>query len=78
MTGSIHTDAWTGTAADLAHRGAVAVFPVSGWWKERPKRDRSEEGARYSLIVSIETPGQEVDIWTPVAMETGVPIVIET
>ncbi len=78
VTGSIHTDVWTGTAADLAHRGAVAVFPVSGWWKERPKRDRSEEGARYSLIVSIETPGQEVDIWTPIATEVGVPIVIET
>ncbi|MHB8589918.1 MAG: hypothetical protein ACYDA0_13895 [Candidatus Dormibacteraceae bacterium] len=47
-------------------------------WKERPKRDRSEEGVRYSLIVSIETPGQDVDIWTPVATEVGVPVVIET
>jgi hypothetical protein len=65
--GSLHTDIWMGTAADLAQRGAVAVFPVTGWWKERPDRDRSNEGARYSLIVSIETPDVEVDIWTPVA-----------
>ena len=78
VAGSLHTDVWTGTAADLAQRGAIAVFPVSGWWKERPKRDRSEEGARYSLIVSIETPGQEVDIWTPVATQVGVPVIIET
>lgn len=78
VAGSLHTDIWHGTAADLAQRGAIAVFPVTGWWKERPDRDRSEAGARYSLIVSIETPGQDVDIWTPVAMEVGVPIVIET
>lgn len=76
-TGSLHTDIWTGTAADLAQRGAVAVFPVTGWWKERPERDRSNEGARYSLIVSIETPDVEVDIWTPVAAEVGIPIEVE-
>jgi hypothetical protein len=51
---------------------------VTGWWKERPDRDRSDEGARYSLIVSIETPGQDVDIWSPVAAEVGIPIVVET
>lgn len=77
-TGSLHTDIWVGTAADLAQRGAVAVFPVTGWWKERPDRDRSGEGVRYALIVSIETPGVDVDIWTPVAAEVGIPIEIET
>lgn len=76
--GSLHTDIWVGTAADLAQRGAVAVFPVTGWWKERPDRDRSDDGVRYSLIVSIETPGVDVDIWTPVAAEVGIPIEIET
>jgi hypothetical protein len=76
--GSLHTDIWSGTAADLAQRGVIAVFPVTGWWKERPDRDRSDEGARYSLIVSIETPGQDVDVWTPVAAEVGIPIVVET
>ena len=76
--GSLHTDIWTGTAADLAQRSVIAVYPVTGWWKERPDRDRSAEGARYSLIVSIEAPGQDVDIWTPVATQVGVPITIET
>ncbi len=76
--GSIHSDILSGFAADLAERGVIAVYPVSGWWKDQPKRDRSEKGARYALIVSIETPGVEADIWTPVAQQVGVPVEIET
>jgi hypothetical protein len=72
--GSIHSDVWTGTAADLAERGVIGVFPVSGWWKDQPKRDRSQVGARYALIVGIETEEEGVDIWTPVAQEIGVPV----
>jgi hypothetical protein len=49
---------------------------VSGWWKDQPKRDRSELGARYALIVSVETPGVETDIWTPVAQQVGVPVAV--
>jgi hypothetical protein len=74
--GSLHCDFWEGTAAELASRGGLAIYPVTGWWKENPKRDRSAAGARYALIVSIETPGQEVDIWTPVAQEIGIPVTI--
>jgi hypothetical protein len=77
-SGSIHTDIWTGTAADLARRGTLAVYPVTGWWKENPSRDRSHRGARYALVVSIETPGQDVDIWTPVATQIGIPIQLDT
>jgi hypothetical protein len=77
-SGSVHSDIWRGTAADLAQRGAVAIYPVTGWWKERPSRDHSGRGARYALVVSIETPGQDVDIWTPVAQEVGIPIEIQT
>lgn len=76
--GSIHSDILRGFAADLAERGVVAVYPVSGWWKEQPRRDRSDKGARYALVVSIETPGVEADIWTPVAQQVGVPVVLET
>jgi len=72
--GSLHSDIWVGTAADLAECGVLGVFPVSGWWKDQPKRDRSPLGARYSLIVSIETEADGVDIWTPVAQEIGVDI----
>lgn len=72
--GSLHADIWVGTAADLAERGVIGVFPVSGWWKDQPKRDRSQFGARYALIVTVETDAEGVDIWTPVAQEIGVPV----
>ncbi len=72
--GSVHSDIWVGTAADLAERGVIGIYPVSGWWKDHPKRDRSEFGARYALVVSIETEAEGVDIWTPVAQEIGVPV----
>jgi hypothetical protein len=76
--GSIHSDVLQGIAADLAERSVIGVYPVSGWWKDQPRRDRSDKGARYALVVSIETPGVETDIWTPVAQQVGVPIVLET
>jgi hypothetical protein len=47
---------------------------VKGPAKARPQR----EGTRYALVVSLETPGVETDIWTPVAQQVGVPVVIET
>jgi len=72
--GAIHSDIWVGTAADLAERGVVGIYPVSGWWKDQPKRDRSEWGARYALVVAIETEAEGIDIWTPVAQEIGVPV----
>lgn len=76
VRGSLHVDDWTGTAADLAARGSVAIFPVTGWWKEQPKRDQSADGVRYSLIISIESPEVDVDLWTPVAVQAGVPVEI--
>jgi hypothetical protein len=72
--GSIHSDIWVGTAADLAERGFVGVYPVSGWWKDQPARDRSAHGARYALVVSIATDAIGADIWTPVAVDVGVPV----
>ena len=72
--GSLHSDIWVGTAADLAERGVIGVFPIGGWWKDQPKRDRSQFGARYALIVTIETDAEGVDIWTPVAQEISVPV----
>lgn len=62
--GSLHTDIWTGDAVQLAQKGVVAVYPVSGWWKYRRALDQSHLGVHYSLVVSIETP--QVDVYTPV------------
>lgn len=76
-SGSIHTDVWHGTAADLADRGAIGIYPVTGWWKDRASRDHRERSTRYALVVSIETTAEDVDIWTPVAEQVGLPITIE-
>lgn len=67
--GSIHSDRWTGTAADLAEREFLAVYPVIGWWRERPQLNRGNKRARYALVVSIHTPETSVDIYTPVMQQ---------
>lgn len=72
--GSLHTDIWKGSAADLAARGAVVVYPVGGWWKERPDLDHSAAGARYSLVISLESPEVEVDLYAPIAVAVGIPV----
>lgn len=73
--GSLHTDIWTGDAVQLALKGVIAVYPVSGWWKYRRTLDQSHLGAHYSLVVSIETPA--VDIWTPVQQQIAAAAAIE-
>ena len=76
--GSLHTDIWSGNAADLADKGAVAVFPVSGWWKYRRALDQSDRGVNYSLVVSIESPEVEVDLWTPTEQQIAMAIPLST
>jgi len=61
--GSLHCDWWRGTASELAASGSIAVYPVTGWWKERPHLSKHDSKARYSLIVSIETPDQAIDLY---------------
>ncbi|ACB96248.1 S8 family peptidase [Beijerinckia indica] len=72
--GSIHSDIWYGAAADLAERDAIGVFPVGGWWKEKPYLERSDSKARYALIVTIRAPGCDVDIYTPVETQIAAEI----
>lgn len=75
--GSIHSDIWQGTAAALAARDAVAIYPVGGWWKEKKYLTRYDSNVRYALIVSLRTLTEtEVDIYTPI--ETLVSTIIET
>jgi len=76
--GSIHSDIWRGSAIGLASREHIAVYPVGGWWKERPNLGRGNDKVRYSLIVSVKTPKVEVDLYTPIASAVGIPTVVET
>ena len=74
--GSIHSDIWQGTAADLATSNLIAVYPAVGWWRERHHLNRWSRRCRYALVVSINTPAIEVDIYTPVAIQLGIPVPI--
>lgn len=75
--GSLHVDIWKGSAAELASRGAVAVYPSLGWWKTRSVLDRYNQRVRYSLVVSIKAPSVDVDLYTAIANRIGVTVVIE-
>jgi hypothetical protein len=75
--GSIHSDIWYGTAAELAQRDAIGIFPVGGWWKEKPYLERYNGIARYALIATIRAPGSNIDIYTPVEAQVAVATEIE-
>lgn len=64
--GSVHRDFWIGSGADLATRNRIAVYPVSGWYRMRKKLEKYNSSVRYSLIVTIEAPEIDVDIYTPI------------
>jgi hypothetical protein len=64
--GSIHRDFWIGSGADLSTRNQIAVYPVSGWYRMRNKLEKYDSSVRYSLIVTIEAPKIDVDIYTPI------------
>lgn len=70
--GSLHCDWWEGTAAELAQCRHLAVYPVTGWWRQRPHLERWASKARYSLIVSLETENVELDLYTAIANEITV------
>lgn len=79
--GSIHKDIWHGSAADLAARGKIAIYPSAGWWKTRKAHERYDSKARYALVVSLSVPEVEVDLYSEVQniieAEVATPVVAE-
>ena len=61
--GSLHSDIWRGSAADLASCDMVGVYPVSGWWKTRKKLNCYNSLASYALVISIHTLYVKVDFY---------------
>ena len=72
--GSLHQDIWMGHGAELATTGVIAVHAVGGWWKNNKRKDRQELPVRYALLVSLRSPAQDVDLYTPIAASIGVPV----
>ena len=71
--GSLHSDVWRGTGANLASRHAIGVFPVGGWWREKPKLERANRRGRYALVVSLRA-NVEIDLYTEIANAVGIEI----
>lgn len=72
--GSLHSDVFTCTGAELSECGTLAVFPVNGWWKYQPSRaSRPDATVAYALVVSIETDARGVDLYTPVEQALKIP-----
>ncbi|MDO9308350.1 MAG: S8 family peptidase [Deltaproteobacteria bacterium] len=74
--GSLHCDKWRGEAAKLAARGCLAVYPALGWWKTRALLARYNKQARYALIISINAPEVNVDIYNAVRTQIEMPVTI--
>ncbi len=74
--GSIHSDFIDSSAIELCNAKHIAVYPVIGWWRERHHLGKYNKKIRYSLIVSIETPETDVDLYTPIV--TKIATVIPT
>ena len=72
--GSLHSDIWKGSAQQLASSNTIAIYPVIGWWRERSHLQKANKSCRYSLIVSIHTPDEAIDLYVPVAAQVGIPI----
>ena len=75
--GSLHGDIWCGSAADLSSRGAIAVYPTSGWWKTRQTLQQYNRSVRYALVVGIRAPEVDVDLYTEVANQIHVEVSVE-
>ena len=66
--GSIHSDTWAGTAAQLAEMEHLIVFPVNGWWRLRAQHKKYNNRIRFALVVTLETVGVDLDIFTPISL----------
>ncbi|MHC2999977.1 S8 family peptidase [Microbacterium sp. HJ5] len=75
--GSLHQDIWEGSGQELAACGVLGVYPVGGWWKRNSRKDRLDLPVRYSLIVSLKSREQDVDLYTPIATDLQLPIEID-
>lgn len=75
--GSVHSDIWEGTAADLATSNLIGIYPAIGWWRERHGQGRWNKQIRYSLIVSLSTETETVDLYTPIVNIIRIRVPIE-
>lgn len=75
--GSIHSDIWEGIASELSQSNRIAIYPITGWWKLRANLKKFSSKIRYSLVVSIEAPKTEIDLYTVIKNKIETEINVE-
>ena len=75
--GSLHSDIWEGTAADLANRHGIAVYPTGGWWREKMRLERYGREVRYALILTLRAQ-TAIDLYTEITNSIGIEIEVES
>jgi hypothetical protein len=73
--GSIHSDFIIDSAINLCKANYIAVYPIIGWWRERSYLGKCESKVRYSLVITISTPSEKIDLYTPII--TSIPNYVE-
>lgn len=58
---------WCARAIKLAGHDAIAVYPVGRWWQSNVDQELETDKARYALVISISTPGQDVDLYSEIS-----------
>lgn len=67
--GSIISDSITDSAVKLASCSHIAIYPASGWLKNRQYKEEYNN-IQYSLVVSLETPG--VDVYNAIPIKVPI------
>lgn len=76
--GSIKKDYLDTNGIELSQRFHLAIYPKSGWYRTRRTLKKYDSKIRYSLIVSIETPNTDIDIYTSVETQILTPIPVQS
>lgn len=71
--GSVQSDRWEGTAAELASREHIAVYPQYGWWKYNTSK-RPNPVIPFTIIVSVVTESEDINLYISIENLISVPI----
>lgn len=73
--GSVISDNFTLNGASMAGCDTIAIFPSGGWFKNRPENLELE--IPYSLVVTLETPSEDVMLYNEVESLIANPVEIQ-
>lgn len=72
--GSLRSDLWRGAAYKLLDVDEIAVVPLTGWWKLNRRIERCALSVPYSLMITLRTLGNEIDIYSNISNSLGLAV----